>query len=265
MVWNPSRVESFSSQKTTLIDFLHVAKQNKSQLQCVSTSSGMLWLAPLTAHTQNTMVITTTSLSISTPEVSVGRPRTALVFERLHPFILSSKTCSIAFCYLTWWHTLNRQYSSQALSHTLYTLHLDKGASRLLLSQNYTIIWFGQENTPNAWVHLFTALAPWASQPPFSHSLTASTLLATHSREQDGASHDPPGPCPARMIFLKNILIDTAIKQDVSKQSSYGTSVRGGSNPLPRASLSWECRAFIRAARPVSQPERVQRKENIWE
>ena len=194
MVWNPSRVESFSSQKTTLIDFLHVAKQNKSQLQCVSTSSGMLWLAPLTADTQNTMVITTTSLSISTPEVSVRRPRTALVFEWLHPFILSSKTCSIAFCYLTWWHTLNRQYSSQALSHTLYTLHLDKGASRLLLSQNYTIIWFGQENTPNAWVHLFTALAPWASQPHFlslSHCINTAGNTQPRTRRSLARSSRP--------------------------------------------------------------------------
>lgn len=188
MVWNPSWVECFSSQKTTLIDFLHVAKQNKSQLQC-STSSGMLWLASLTADTQDTMAITATSISM-TPEVRVGRPHTSLVFEWLHPFILPSdaKNCCMAFSYFTWWHTLNRQYSSQALSHTLYTLHLDKGASRLLLYDN--LIWTGKLN---AWVRQFTTLAPDLT---FSHSLPASTLLATHSREQDRASHGPPGPVP---------------------------------------------------------------------
>lgn len=181
-------------------------------------------------------------------------------FKWLHPFIpLQAKNGFISDIF---------PKKSILLPAELYLtlhLHLDKDASQLPLCRNNELIWLGQENTPNVCVWLLTTWAP-QQQPnlTFSHSLT-STLQAIHSCEQDGASRGPPGPCPAHMMFLKNILIDTAIKGDKSKQSSCGTSVRGESNPLPRASLSWECRLLVGDVWLVSQPERVHCKENIWE
>lgn len=93
-----------------------------------------------------------------------------------------------------------------------------------------------------------------------------SRSLSLHCRQSTAANKtEPRGLFPAHMISMKNILIDSAIKRGKSKQRSRGTFVWGASNLLPRASLSRECRLFIRDVWLVSEPERVHRKENIWE
>lgn len=96
-------------------------------------------------------------------------------------------------------------------------------------------------------------------------SLTWLKLQVLHSCEQDGASHESLGSCPACMVFLKNILIDTTIMRDKSKQSSPETCVRGESSLCPQASLYWDCGLVIGDVWLISQPGRVHCKENIWE
>lgn len=87
----------------------------------------------------------------------------------------------------------------------------------LSLVRIYTFLCFGQENTRNACLQLLLTAPPAAN----SHPLCNNT--AGDARRRTRQSISPLRPAP--MMFLKNILIDAAIKRDKSKRRSSGTSV----------------------------------------
>lgn len=114
-------------------------------------------------------------------------------------------------------HIIKSKFFLKVLYHTVYELHLNKHPCQLLRS----ICSSALDKKTHVTLAFSCSLLLAAPQAANSHSLCKNTAGGAQRRTRQ--SFSPLRPAP--MMFLKNILIDAAIKQDKSKRCSSGTSV----------------------------------------
>lgn len=103
------------------------------------------------------------------------------------------------------------------LYHTVYELHLNKCPCHLFTSVRFSALDKRTHVTPAF------SCSPLLTAPPAANSHSLCNNTAGDAQRRTRQSISPLRPAP--MMFLKNILIDTAIKRDKSKRRSSGTSV----------------------------------------